>query len=149
MTLADLPVVNAGLNALSAIFLGLGYYQIRVRKNQLTHRNCMIAAFITSVLFLICYITYHAYVAYYLHRGPTVFRNPPWFRPIYLALLGTHTLLAIVIVPLAIASLWLGLKLRLETHKKLSRWTWPIWMYVSVTGVLIYFLLYRIFPQTA
>lgn len=148
MSPADLPVVNACLNGLSAFFLGLGYYYIRMRKNQEAHRNCMVAAFTTSILFLACYITYHAYVAYYLHRGPTVFRNPPWFRPMYLFILGTHTLLAMVVVPLAVASLWLGLKQRLETHKRLSRWTWPIWMYVSVTGVLIYLLLYQVFPQS-
>src|SRR5262249_28274437 len=145
MTLADLPVVNACLNGLSAVFLGIGYYQIRVKRNQLSHRNCMVAAFICSILFLVCYITYHTYVAYYLHRGPTIFRNPPWFRPIYLVILTTHTLLAIVVVPLAILTLARGLKQRFEAHKRIARWTWPIWMYVSVTGVLIYFLLYKIF----
>ena len=146
MSLADLPVVNASLNGLSAIFLGVGYYFIR-RKNQMAHRNCMVAAFITSTLFLVCYITYHTYVAYVLHRGPTVFKEPPWFRPIYLGILGTHTVLAIVIVPLVLVTLNRGLKQRVELHRKIARWTWPLWMYVSVTGVLIYFLLYQIFPQ--
>jgi putative membrane protein len=146
MTPADLPPVNATLNGLSAVFLSWGLYFIR-RKRQQAHRRCMIAAFITSVLFLVCYVTYHTYLARYLHRGPTVFRNPLWFRPIYLAILGTHTILAMVIVPLAIMSLSRGLKARFEAHKRISRWTWPLWMYVSVTGVLIYFLLYRIFPQ--
>src|SRR5260221_344230 len=78
MSLADLPVVNASLNGLSAIFLGAGYYFIR-RKNQTAHRNCMVSAFVTSTLFLVCYITYHTYVAYVLHRGPTVFKDPAWF----------------------------------------------------------------------
>jgi putative membrane protein len=146
MSPADLPAVNALLNATSAVCLSAGYYFIR-RKNQAAHRNCMIAAFVASVLFLVCYLTYHTYLAYVLHRGPTIFKNPSWFRPIYLAILLTHTVLAVVIVPLALISLYRGLKERFEAHRRISRWTWPIWMYVSVTGVLIYFLLYRIFPQ--
>jgi uncharacterized membrane protein YozB (DUF420 family) len=146
MSPLDLPAVNAALNGLSAIFLGVGYYQIR-RGNRRAHRNCMIAAFTTSVLFLACYLTYHAYVAYVLKQGPTIFRNPAWFRPIYLAILLTHTLLAMAVVPLSLLSLYQGLKGNFERHKKISRWTWPVWMYVSVTGVLIYFLLYQIFPQ--
>jgi uncharacterized membrane protein YozB (DUF420 family) len=144
---ADLPVVNAGLNGLSAVFLGCGYYYIK-RKDQRAHRNCMIAAFVTSTLFLICYLTYHGYLAYYLHRGPTVFKNPAWFRPIYLAILLTHTLLAVVIVPLVLVSLSRALKQRFDLHRRIARWTWPLWIYVSVTGVVIYLLLYQIFPQT-
>jgi uncharacterized membrane protein YozB (DUF420 family) len=146
MNLTDLPVVNASLNGLSAVFLGAGYCFIR-RKRQTAHRNCMIAAFIASILFLGCYITYHSYLAYALHRGPTVFKEPAWFRPIYLGILLTHTVLAVLIVPLALVTVNLALKQRFELHKKIARWTWPLWMYVSVTGVLIYFLLYRIFPQ--
>ena len=106
----------------------------------------MIAAFVTSTLFLACYITYHGYLALYLHRGPTVFRHPAGFRPIYLTILLTHTVLAVVIVPLALITLWRALKQRFPLHKKIARWTWPLWMYVSVTGVLIYLLLYQIFP---
>jgi len=146
MSPADLPPVNATLNALSAIFLSGGLYFIR-RKNQAAHRNCMIAAFVTSSIFLICYITYHTYVARYLHRGPTSFRNPAWFRPIYLAILISHTLLAVAIVPMVLISLNRALKRRFDAHKKIARWTWPLWMYVSVTGVVIYLLLYQIFPQ--
>jgi putative membrane protein len=146
MSITDLPVVNASLNGLSAIFLGCGYYFIR-RKEVAQHRRCMISAFITSTLFLACYITYHTYLVCYLHRGATVFRNPAWFRPIYLTILITHTILAVVIVPLVLITLRRGIKQRFELHKKIARWTWPLWMYVSVTGVLIYFLLYRIFPQ--
>jgi len=144
---ADLPVVNAGLNGLSAVFLSCGYYFIR-RKDQKSHRNCMVAAFVTSTLFLVCYLTYHGYLAYYLHRGPTIFRNPSWFRPIYLTILLTHTALAVVIVPMVLVSLSRALKQRYELHRKIARWTWPLWMYVSVTGVVIYLLLYQIFPQT-
>ena len=146
MSPADLPAVNAALNALSATLLAAGYYFIR-RGNRQAHRKCMIGAFVASVLFLACYLTYHGYVAYVLKQGPTIFRNPPWFRPVYLAILVSHTLLAMAVVPLAITSLYLGLRERFERHKRIARWTWPVWMYVSVTGVLIYLLLYQIFPQ--
>jgi len=147
MSPLDLPPVNATLNALSAVFLSWGLYFIR-RQRKAAHRNCMISAFITSAIFLVCYITYHTYLARYLHRGPTVFRNPPWFRPIYLALLISHTILAVAIVPMVLVTLSRALKERFEAHKRIARWTWPLWMYVSVTGVLIYFLLYQIFPQS-
>ncbi len=146
MSPADLPIVNAGLNGLSAVLLGAGFYFIR-RKQIAAHRKCMIAAFISSIVFLICYLTYHGYLAWYLHKGPTVFRDPAWFRPIYLTILLTHTLLAVVIVPLAIITLIRGLRERFDAHRKIARWTWPLWMYVSVTGVVIYLLLYQIFPQ--
>jgi len=141
-----LPPVNAALNGLSAVFLGWGLYFIR-RKNKTAHQTCMVAAFVTSTVFLICYLTYHGYLAWYLHRGPTRFQEPAWFRPIYLGILISHTFLAAAILPLAIITLRLALKERFESHKRLARWTWPLWMYVSVTGVLIYFLLYQIFPQ--
>lgn len=146
MSLNDLPAVNATLNGLSAVFLLLGYYYIR-RGEQSAHQRCMLAALISSTLFLACYLTYHGYLAYYLHKGPTVFRNPPAFRPVYLGILLTHTVLAIVIVPMVLVTLTRALRKRFDLHRKLSRWTWPLWMYVSVTGVLIYLLLYRIFPQ--
>jgi len=140
MSISDLPVVNASLNGLSAILLMAGYIFIR-RKNQAAHMKCMISAVVTSTIFLACYLTYHAYA------GATRFRNPAWFRPIYLTLLLTHTVLAISVVPLVIITLSRALRARFDRHKKIARWTWPIWMYVSVTGVLIYFLLYQIFPQ--
>jgi uncharacterized membrane protein YozB (DUF420 family) len=140
MNFSDLPAVNATLNGLSAILLGFGYYFIR-RRNQPAHKKCMLAAFVTSTLFLICYLTYHA------KAGRTVFKDPAWFRPWYLALLFTHTVLAAAIVPLVLITLSRALKLRFERHKLIARWTWPIWMYVSVTGVVIYLLLYKIFPQ--
>lgn len=146
MSLTSLPAINACLNGLSAVFLSAGYYFIR-RKRQLAHRNCMIAAFITSTLFLASYLTYHGYLAYHLHQGPTVFKDPGWFRPVYLAILLTHTVLAAAIVPLALITLQRAVRQRFELHKRIARWTWPCWMYVSVTGVLIYLLLYQIFPQ--
>ena len=147
MSITDLPAVNATLNGLSAIFLALGFIFIK-RGNKIAHRNCMIAAFVTSAIFLGCYLTYHGYLAWVLHRGPTRFVNPPAWRPIYLAILLTHTVLAVVVVPLVFMTLNRARKQNFEAHKKIARWTWPIWMYVSVTGVVIYFLLYRIFPQT-
>jgi putative membrane protein len=140
MTFSDLPAVNATLNGLSAIFLTAGFIAIK-RKRIETHRRWNIAACCTSTLFLVCYVTYHSFA------GRTEFKNPTWFRPIYLAILLTHTLLAIIILPMAIVTLRFGLKRLDERHKKIARWTWPIWMYVSVTGVIIYLLLYQIFPQ--
>jgi putative membrane protein len=141
MTVHDLPAVNATLNGLSAILLATGFVCIK-RKKVAAHRACMIAAFSTSVLFLICYLTYHYYT------GVTRFLNPLWFKPIYLTLLATHTVLAVVIVPLILVTLNRALKERFELHKKIARWTWPLWMYVSMTGVAVYLILYQIFPQT-
>jgi uncharacterized membrane protein YozB (DUF420 family) len=146
MNIYDLPPVNASLNGLSAIFLTAGYIFIR-RKNKIAHRNCMISAFVTSIIFLGCYLTYHGYLAYALHRGPTRFENPPWFRAVYLTILLTHTILAIVIVPMILITLSRALRERFDAHKNIARWTWPLWMYVSVTGVIVYLLLYQIFPQ--
>jgi uncharacterized membrane protein YozB (DUF420 family) len=147
MTIHDLPAVNATLNGLSAVLLALGFFFIK-RGNKIAHRNCMISAFCTSVIFLGCYLTYHGYLALVLHQGPTRFLNPAWFRPVYLTILLTHTILAAAIVPLILVTLHRARKQQFEAHKKIARWTWPLWMYVSVTGVVIYLLLYRIFPQT-
>ena len=146
MTFSDLPALNAVLNGLSASLLALGFYFIR-RQRQIAHRNCMIGAVCTSVLFLASYITYHGYRAWHLHLGPTVFRDPPWFRPIYLTILLTHTVLAVVILPMVVVTLVRAMRKRFESHRRLARGTWPLWMYVSVTGVLVYLLLYQIFPQ--
>jgi len=140
MTVRDLPAINATLNGLSALLLAAGFVCIK-RKQVPAHRACMIAAFSTSVLFLICYLTYHYCV------GITRFQNPAWFRPYYRTLLLTHTILAAVIVPLILMTLNRALKARFELHKKIARWTWPLWMYVSVTGVAVYLILYQIFPQ--
>lgn len=146
MSFHDLPAVNACLNGMSAVLLTAGFVNIR-RGNKTAHRHCMIAAFCTSVVFLVCYLTYHGYLALVLHQGPTRFLHPAWFRPIYLIILLTHTVLAAVIVPLILITLWRAKKQRFDRHKKIARWTLPIWMYVSVTGVLIYWLLYIKFPQ--
>ena len=146
MSIHDLPAVNASLNALSAIALSAGFISIK-RGNKIAHRNCMISAFATSVIFLVCYLTYHGWLAIVLHQGPTRFANPAWFRPIYLTLLTTHTILAVVIVPMVFMTLSRALKRRFELHRRIARWTLPLWLYVSVTGVLVYFLHYQIFPQ--
>ena len=146
MSILDLPAVNASLNTLSAVFLALGFVFIK-RGQKIAHRNSMIAAFTTSVIFLACYLTYHTYLAVVLHQGPTRFLDPAWFRPIYLIILLTHTVLAVIIVPLILMTLWRAKNQNFEAHKKIARWTWPLWMYVSVTGVVVYLLLYRIFPQ--
>ena len=140
MTLSDLPAVNAALNTLSTILLTCGYVFVR-RQRQVAHRNCMIGAVISSALFLTCYLIYH------YNAGRTVFRDPAWFRPIYLTILLTHTILAVVIVPMVLTTLYRAATRQFDRHKKIARWTWPIWMYVSITGVIIYFLLYHIFPQ--
>lgn len=140
MSIADLPLINACLNGASAVLLTVGFIQIK-RGRQIAHRNCMIAAFATSTLFLACYLYYH------YHAKTTRFLEPQWFRPIYLGILLTHTILAIAVVPMVFMSFSRALKEKYELHKKVARWTWPIWMYVSITGVVIYLILYQIFPQ--
>jgi len=140
MSVSDLPALNAALNSLSAILLTFGFVFIK-RGDKTAHRNCMIAAFAVSTVFLACYLTYHAQV------GHTSFQDPAWFRPIYLAILIPHVLLAGLIVPMILAALWFAFRGNHEKHRKIARWTWPLWMFVSVTGVLIYLLIHRIFPQ--
>jgi Predicted membrane protein len=148
MTPADLPPINAVLNGCSAVLLTIGY--IFIRKGRRTaHGNTMIAACFTSLLFLACYVTYHIWMKQTHGNAHTSFQNPAWFRPYYLVILFTHLVAAIVIVPLVILTLFRALTGNLEKHKKVARWTWPIWMYVSVTGVLIYYLLYVRFPQSS
>jgi putative membrane protein len=140
MDISDLPSLNACLNALSALLLSFGFAFIRQGKKA-AHRNCMISAFCTSTLFLISYVVYH----YYARR--TVFADPAWFRPIYLFILLTHTVLAVVILPMVLLTFFRALKGRFEMHRRIARWTLPLWMYVSMTGVLIYVILYVVFPQ--
>lgn len=140
MTLSDLPAVNACLNGASTVLLTFGYILIKQGKKA-AHRNCMVGALITSTVFLACYLVYHSFA------GRTTFVNPQWFRPIYLAILLTHTVLAVVIVPMVMVTVVFAIRQRWESHRKIARWTWPVWMYVSVTGVVIYLLLYQIFPQ--
>jgi uncharacterized membrane protein YozB (DUF420 family) len=142
MSISDLPSVNACLNGLSTVLLAAGYLCIR-RGHRPAHRNCMIGALVTSTAFLVCYLVYHA------HAGRTVFRDPAWFRPFYLAILLSHTVLAVAIVPLVLLTVARAARQRFDAHRRIARWTWPLWIYVSITGVLIYLLLYRIFPQAS
>ena len=136
MTVHDLPAVNASLNALSGVLLLVGYILIRARRIA-AHRAVMITAFATSSLFLICYLVYHAQV------GSVPFPRHGFVRPLYFTILITHVILAATVPPLAIVTMTRGLKGRYPQHRKIARWTFPIWMYVSVTGVLVYVLLYQ------
>jgi uncharacterized membrane protein YozB (DUF420 family) len=146
MSFTDLPAVNACLNGSSALLLTVGYLFIK-RGNKTAHRNCMIGALVTSTAFLACYLYYHYQMKQAYGEAHTRFLDPAWFRPIYLAILFTHLVGAIAIVPLVLMTVSRALRQKFERHKKIARWTWPIWMYVSVTGVLIYLLLYQVFPQ--
>jgi putative membrane protein len=141
MSISDLPALNAGLNSVSALLLLAGYVCIR-KGNVSAHRNCMVAAVVTSALFLVSYLTYHFYT-----ETLTRFVEPAWFRPIYLVILLTHTVLATVLLPMVLVTLYRAVRSQFDKHRRIARWTWPVWMYVSVTGVLIYLLLYQIFPQ--
>jgi uncharacterized membrane protein YozB (DUF420 family) len=132
------PVINATLNGTSAVLLVIGRTMI-ARGRIPAHRAVMIAAFITSTLFLISYLYYHA------HVGSVHFQGTGWSRPIYFTILGTHTVLAIVIVPLVLITLSRALKERFPQHRRIARWTFPLWLYVSVTGVVIYVMLYHLF----
>ncbi len=137
MTVHDLPTVNASLNAIAAILLVWGYSLIR-RKRVQTHRKVMIAAFVTSSLFLVCYLVYHAQV------GSVRFPKTGPIRTVYFTILITHTMLAATVPVLAIITLRRGLTARYDRHRKIARWTLPIWLYVSVTGVVVYLMLYHL-----
>jgi putative membrane protein len=141
MSITDLPALNAGLNSVSALLLLAGYVWIR-KGNVAAHRKCMVGAVVTSSLFLVSYLTYHYYT-----ETLTRFVEPPWFRPIYLVILLTHTVLATVLLPMVLVTLYRAVRGQFDKHRRIARWTWPVWMYVSVTGVLIYLLLYQIFQQ--
>jgi uncharacterized membrane protein YozB (DUF420 family) len=136
VSLHTLPAVNATLNAISAVLLVLGYVLIRQRRIE-QHRTCMLAAFATSSLFLVFYLTYH------LQVGSVRFTRQGFVRPLYFTILITHVTLAAVVLPLAIVTLSRGLRSRFAPHRAIARWTLPIWLYVSVTGVLVYVLLYQ------
>ena len=135
MGVQDLPGVNASLNALSACLLVAGWLLIRSRR-VLAHRVCMVAAFCCSVVFLAGYLYYHA-------RMGAVHYHGPW-RAVYFPILITHTILAALVPPLALRTLFLAVKGRFEEHRRAARWALPIWLYVSVTGVVVYEMLYRL-----
>ena len=147
MQLQDLPLINAILNSCSALLLLAGYVAIK-RDQKERHKRCMVSALITSTLFLTCYVIYHVGMQRVYGSAHTRFVDTAWFRPWYLALLASHLLLAIAIVPMVLMTVYHAIRGNFEKHRKIARWTWPCWMYVSVTGVVIYLLLYRIFPQT-
>jgi uncharacterized membrane protein YozB (DUF420 family) len=140
--LSFFPALNASLNGASAVLITTGRVLIGNKKVKL-HRACMIAAVLTSTLFLVSYLYYHA------HVGSVRFPGQGWVRPVYFTLLLSHTILAMMVVPLVVLSLIAGLGGRFDRHRRIARWTFPIWLYVSVTGVAVYLLLYRIYGAHA
>lgn len=139
------PHLNASLNALSSLFLMAGFVFILQRRIA-AHRFCMIAASSVSALFLVGYLTHHALRTYYLGLGPTKFTGEGLIRPVYFTILTSHTILATLIGPFVIMTLRRGLKGRFDAHKRMARLVFPVWLYVSLTGVIVYLLLYQIFP---
>ena len=135
-----LPHVNACLNATSAILLFTGYSFIRAR-NVVAHRACQIAALVVSLLFLASYLTYH------YHHGSTRFLGTGLVRPIYFTVLTSHTILAIVIVPLVALTFYRAFRGDFIRHRRIARITLPLWLYVSITGVIVYLMLYQIYPH--
>jgi len=140
ISIHDLPAVNAFLNGAAAVLLVTGYILIR-RHQPKQHKAVMLAAFLTSCAFLTCYLIYHA------HVGSVPFGHAGVLRAVYLSILATHTVLAAAVPPLAIITLSRGLSGRFDRHRAIARWTLPIWLYVSVTGVVVYLMLYKLFPS--
>ena len=140
LDVAALPALNAGLNAASAVLLLTGLWLIKHRRRT-AHKICMISAFVVSMLFLASYLTYHAQV------GSVKFTGVGGVRPLYFGLLVTHTVLAATVPPLAIVTLAFGLREKYARHVRIAKWTLPIWLYVSVTGVIVYLMLYRLYPS--
>ena len=138
------PALNATLNGLSGVFLICGYIFIRNGRKQ-AHRSCMLGAFASSSVFLISYIAYHLQVGVASAR----FQGHGWIRPFYFTLLGSHTVLAVTVLPLALITLTRGLRGNFPRHRAIARWTLPMWLYVSVTGVLVYILLYHLYAAPA
>lgn len=139
------PHLNASLNALSGIFLITGFIFI-MRRQIAAHRFCMLAASSVSALFLVGYLTHHSIRTYYFGLGPTKFTGEGLIRSIYFTVLTSHTILAAAIGPFVIMTLRRGLKGRYDAHKGIARLVFPIWLYVSVTGVIVYLMLYQIYP---
>lgn len=137
MDISLFPALNAGLNATSGFLIVLGFFSIK-QKAWTAHALCMILAMITSALFFASYLYYH------VHHGATPFPHPGWIRPVYFSILISHTVLAVTVPPLAVAALYQALRSRFDRHVKIARIAFPIWLYVSVTGVVIYWMLYRL-----
>ena len=137
MDVRDLPALNATLNSISTMLLLFGYYFIK-RKEIERHRLCMVLAFLTSCLFLVSYLIYHYYA------GSVPFHGQGWIRSVYFTILITHIVLAATVPVLALITLYRALKRDFKRHRAIARWAWPIWMYVSVTGVMVYVMLYEL-----
>ncbi len=142
MSIDFIPSLNAMLNATSGLFLITGYVMIRRRKIE-AHRFCMLGAVTASILFLISYVIYHVGFA----KGVTRFQGTGWVRPLYFVILTSHTILAVVILPFVIITLRRALRRDFTRHRKIARWTFPMWLYVSVTGVIVYLMLYHFYPS--
>ena len=138
-TTEELPSVNAALNALSAVLLIVGWTLIRLRHER-AHKGVMLSAFVVSIVFLACYLVYHYQV------GSVKFQGPTGVRAVYLVILLSHVVLAAAVPFLAGITIYLGLRDRRQKHRQLARWTFPIWLYVSLTGVVIYVMLYHVYP---
>lgn len=138
------PHLNAFLNSLAAISISTGFYFI-LKRRVAAHRVCMLTASAISAIFLVCYLTHHALRSYYFGIGPTRFTGHGIIRPIYFTILTSHTILAALVTPFVLVTLWRGLKGRYDTHRKLARLVLPVWLYVSVTGVIVYLLLYQFY----
>ena len=136
LSVTDLPAVNASLNAISTVLLLTGYVFIRRGERQ-KHKACMIAALVTSALFLTSYVIYHAQV------GSVPFKGTGWIRTVYFAVLIPHVILAAAIVPPILITASRGLSAKYDKHRRIARWTLPVWLYVSVTGVVVYLMLYQ------
>jgi uncharacterized membrane protein YozB (DUF420 family) len=135
MSVSDLPTVNAILNLISAAFLTFGYVNVR-KGRQETHKKFMLAALVTSALFLTSYLIYHAQV------GSVKYPYTDWTRPVYFAILIPHIILAAVMTPFILVMVWHALRDKFEKHKRIARWIWPVWMFVSLSGVTVYYMLY-------
>ena len=140
ISLSALPALNATLNAASALFLLLGYRFIRQRRIA-QHKACMLTAFTLSLVFLVSYLTYHFQV------GSVPFRGTGWIRSLYFTILISHTVLAALVPPLAFVTLLRAFRQQFDRHRRLARWTLPVWLYVSLTGIVVYWMVYRLYPS--
>jgi len=137
MSYTDLPAVNAVLNSICTILLIGGYIYIKKKRNRAAHKKFMLAAVVTSAIFLTTYLLYH------YHAGSVPYPYHNWTRPVYFAILIPHVILAAVMVPFILAALWLALKEKFDIHVKLVKWVWPVWIFVSLSGVAVYLMLYQ------
>ncbi len=137
MSVTDLPALNATLNLISAVFLALGYVFIKKGRPE-RHKKMMVAALITSALFLTSYLIYHYAV------GSVPYPHHDWTRPVYFAILIPHVILAALMVPFVLMAVYFALRERYDKHTRITRWLWPVWMFVSISGVVVYLMLYRL-----